>query len=893
MITPTPRTTLRPTFAALILLVALLCSASQATAAKKRVLVLPFQVTAVEPLSGVGREIPGVFRDILEKRGYEVLPLSRAEKLLEGPPYEAPDPETVSDLIRVTGASYAIYGGLTQGGEWMGLDARVAHPEASGEHPTVSVSRKGTDELLSAAEELAERIVAALAPKERVISIEVTGNDRLNAEAVLQRIQTREGESYNPERVDRDIRRLYESGYFENITVRERDLPGGKKIVYEVEERPQIEKIVIKGANTLDRDEILEAMSSENGGILNPETVAEDLQAVRGLYRKDGYYSVNVEYGSEKIDTGQVQLIIRIEEGKKRYIQKIRIRGAEKIDPGELKDQLALSERGFFSWFTGGGVLKERMLNRDTAALEAYYANRGFVDVKVGQPEVESVEDGLRITFRVREGARYRLGEIGFQGDLIVSKEELLDKVRIDDMARNDAYFDRSVLREDSRSLEDFYQKHGYAFAQADPRLNKNKEDRTIDVTYSISKERKVYIDRVRITGNTKTRDRIIRRDLAISGGDLFDSDKISRSKQNLQRLDYFKSVEIDTIPGREPGEMDLEVQVQEKPTGSFSLGAGYSTVNKLFFTGKVQERNFLGRGYNLSFKGSFSSTQTQYQASFWNPRLYDSSLGLGFDAYNSRRDYDDYELKRTGGKAKLAYTIGDHTRLFWNYNLEQYRVQNIDSTASQSIQDIGGTNWSSAANISAVRDTTNRRLYPTSGSKNTLAVEYSGGPLGGDNNFIKPSYELSMYQSLVADFVFSWHGKYSHLFENTSEPVSDFERFYLGGINTVRGYDYQDIASEDEAGKKVGGYKQFYANTEVSYPLIKDMGLQVLAFFDAGNVWNKDEQPDSDLYKSVGGGIRWNSPMGPLRLEYGYPLDKVEGEKKEGQFEFSVGQAF
>ncbi|MEF8941433.1 MAG: outer membrane protein assembly factor BamA [Desulfohalobiaceae bacterium] len=892
MITPMPRTTLRALFGALILIL-LLGAASQAAAAQKTVLILPFQVNAMEPLSELERQIPSVIRDALEKRGHEVLPLAQAKELLDDPSQGSPDLETVRDLIRVTGATYAVYGSLTQAGEWIGLDARVAHADAAGKHPMVSVSRKGQDHLLPAVEELANRIASVLVPKERVSSIEVTGNDRLNAEAVLQRIQTREGEPYDPKRIDRDIRRLYESGYFENITVRERDLPDGKKIVYEVEERPQIEEIVIKGAKALDREELLEAMSSESGNILNPETISQDLEAVRELYRKDGYYSVNVDYASEKIDTGQVKLIVRIEEGKKRYIQKIRIKGADKLDPGQLKDQLALSERGFFSWFTGGGVLKERMLNRDAAALEAYYANRGFVDVKVGQPDVESVENGLRITFRVREGARYRLGEIGFQGDLILSEEELMDKIRIDDMARNDAYFDRSVLREDTRGLEEFYQKYGYAFAQADPRLNKNRQNRTIDVTYSVSKERKVYIDRVRITGNTKTRDRIIRRNLAISGGDLFDSDKISRSKQNLQRLDYFKSVEIDTIPGREPGEMDLQVQVQDKPTGSFSLGAGYSTVNKLFFTGKVQERNFLGRGYNLSFQGSFSSTQTQYQVSFWNPRLYDSSLGLGFDAYNSRREYDDYKLERTGGKAKFAYTIGDHTRLFWNYNLEEYRVYDIDSTASDAIQDIDGTNWSSAANVSAVRDTTNRRLYPTRGSKNTLTVEYSGGPLGGDDNFVKPSYELTMYQSLVADFVFSWHGKYAHLFENTSEPVPDFERFYLGGINTVRGYDYQDIASEDDAGKKVGGYKQFYTNTEISYPLIKDMGLQFLVFFDAGNVWNKDEHPDDNLYKSVGAGIRWNSPMGPLRLEYGYPLDKIEGERQEGQFEFSVGQAF
>jgi outer membrane protein insertion porin family len=891
-IIPLPKTIQRTLLLTLIPTV-LLFGASQAVAAQSRILVFPFQVMADKPDRELGTKVSDIVRATLENRGHETLSPPESTGLPVTGENGEPDPETVNRLLRESNATHAVYGTLTRSGEGIVLNAGVAYADQNRTRKVPPASAADAPRIDSAADKLADRIASILSSKDMVAAIEVTGNERLNAQAVRQRIGTRTGDPYDPEQLDRDIRNLHESGYFRDIAVRVQQLPEGRKIVYEVEERPQIDEIFIQGAEVLEEDEILEAISSESGDILNPGTIAEDLEAVRDLYRQDGYFNVQVDYSRERVAPGQVKLLIKINEGEKRYIQSIRIQGAEKIDPSELKDQMALSEQGIFSWITGGGVLKERMLNRDAAALEAYYANRGFVDVQVGQPEVESVENGLRITFRVREGPRYRLGRIGFRGDLIVSEEELLQKVRIDEMARDDDYFDRSVLREDSRKLEEFYQKHGYAFARVDPRLNKNKEARTIDVTYSINKKRKVYIDKVRVTGNTKTRDNVIRRNLAISGGDLFDSDKISRSKRNLQRLDYFKTVDIETIPAEERGEMDLEVRVQDKATGTFSLGAGYSSVNKLFFTGKIQERNFLGRGYDLSFRGSFSSTRTHYQLGFWNPRLYDSSLGLGFDAYNSRREYDDYDLERTGGRAKFAYSVGDHTRLFWNYSLEEYRVNDIDASASQEIKDIAGKNWSSAVNLSAVRDTTNRRLYPTSGSKNTLAVEYSGGPLGGDDNFIKPSYELNLYQSLLADFVFHWHGKYAQLFENTSEPVPDFERFYLGGINTVRGYDYQDIASEDDQGKKIGGHKQFYTNTEISYPLSKKMGMQFLVFFDAGKVWDQDQHLDTDLYKSVGAGIRWNSPMGPLRLEYGYPLDKIDGKVPDGQFEFSVGRAF
>ncbi|MCF8085261.1 MAG: outer membrane protein assembly factor BamA [Desulfohalobiaceae bacterium] len=857
------------------------------------VLVLPFRVQAAEALPGLQQDVTAIIRATLREEGHEVVSLNRTRKLMPQASGGTLKREQVQELIRKTEATHAVHGSLTKAGRWISLDARLVSARHPDIEQTLSESCQGLLRVRSATRDLARRISSAVSPEQRIASVEVAGNERVDAEAVLQRIGTNEGDTYDPEQIDRDIQKLYESGFFRNISVRVRDTVSGKKIVYDVQERPIIRDIVIKGAKSLDKGDILEAMSSKSGQIINPETIAKDLETVRELYRKDGYYNVTVDYSRQQVETGRVKLIIQINEGEKRYIQSIRIQGAEKLDPDDLKDQLALSERGFFSWFTGGGVLKERMLNRDAAALEAYYANRGFMDVKVGQPEVDPVENGLRITFLVREGPRYRVGKISFQGDLIVSQEELLQKVTIDEMAQQEAYFDRSVLRDDLKKLEDVYQKHGYAFAEAKPQLDKDSQEQVIDVTYVLNKKRRVYINRVKITGNTKTRDNVIRRNLAISGGDLFDSEKISRSKERLERLDYFKSVEIDTIPAEEKDLMDLQVQVQDKSTGSFSVGAGYSSVNKLFFTGQVQERNLLGRGYTLSFKGSFSSTHTQYQLGFWNPRVYDTSLGLGFDAYNSEREYDDYDLKRTGGKAKFAYSIGDYSRLYWNYKLEQYEVDSIDDSASEDIKDLGGVHWASAVSVSAVRDTTNRRLFPTRGSKNTLSLEYSGGVLGGNDNYIKPGYELSMYHPLLGDLVFGWHGKYAQLFENTSKEAPDFERFYLGGINTVRGYDYQDIHSTDENGDEIGGYKQFYTNTEISYPLFKDMGMYILGFFDAGNVWNKGEAIDGSLYKSVGGGIRWNSPMGPLRLEYGYPLDTVNGERPGGQFEFSVGQAF
>jgi outer membrane protein insertion porin family len=461
----------------------------------------------------------------------------------------------------------------------------------------------------------------------------------------------------------------------------------------------------------------------------------------------------------------------------------------------------------------------------------------------------------------------------------------------MDDLAEEEGFFDRSVLRDDTQQLTSFYNNYGYAFADAGADLNKDDEENQIHITYRLTKKHKVFVRRVTISGNQKTRDNVIRRELRLTGGELFSGARLAVSKQRLQRLDFFETVEIETQPTEEPDQMDLKVKVKEKSTGSFSAGAGFSTIDNVFFTAQVQERNVLGKGYSASLRGSFSSISSRFQLSFWNPHFRDGPLGLGFDAFSTTREYDDYDLDSTGGKIKFAYTLGDYTRLFWNYRLEQYSVENIDFDASEQIKDIEGDNLASSVYAAISRDTTNKRLNPTRGTKNTVSAEYAGSVLGGDDDFIKTQYEFSYFHPIFWKLVFNWHWKIGHLFENTGDPVPDFERFYLGGINTVRGYDYRDISATDDAGDDIGGYKTFYTNVETTFPIKEDMGLLGVVFFDAGDVWDEDEDFDTDLYKSVGAGIRWNSPLGPLRLEYGYPLDDLKGN--DGKFEFSVGQFF
>ena len=855
------------------------------------ILVLPFGVNAEPELDYLREDLPELLRDQLAERGFQTVDTRATQALLREEGVSVLDLNTARDLGILAGADYTVYGTLNQVGQTLSLDVRLVDPDAASPARAIYVSKQGLINVLPALQELTDSIEDQILEKETIQEIEVVGNEVLDKDVVLMRLKIQKGDRFDPRALDDELKRLYQTGYFDDVKLYAQDARDGKKLIVEVEEKPLIKGIEVQGEEAIDEDDILEAMSTKPGSVLNPKVISDDMAKIREVYRKEGFYQAQVSYDQETISPGTAKLIVEVDEGQKLYIENISIQGAEQLDPGDLKDQLALSERGLFSWLTGGGVLKEELLNRDAAALEAFYANRGFMDARVGQPEVSFKDDGIHITFNVAEGARYRVGRVSYTGDLITDTETLSKITSMDDLTGDDDFFDRSVLRDDTQRLTSFYNNYGYAFADAGADLDKDSEENQIHVAYRLTKKNKVFVRRVTISGNLKTRDNVIRRRLKLTGGELFSGSELAMSKQRLQKLDYFETVDIETQPTPDPDKLDLKVRVKEKSTGSFSAGAGFSSIDNVFFTTQVQERNLFGKGYSTSLKGSFSSSSSRFQLSFWNPHLRDGPLGFGLDAFNTSREYDDYDLDSTGGKVKFAYTLGDYTRLFWNYRLEQYTVEDIDEGASDQIKDIEGDNLASSVYAAIARDSTNRRLNPTRGTKNTLSLEYAGSVLGGDDNFIKPQYEFSFFHPIVWKLVFNWHWKIGHLFENTNDDVPDFERFYLGGINTVRGYDHRDISSTDENGDDIGGYKSFYTNVETTFPIKEDMGLLGVLFFDAGNVWNENEDLDTDLFKSVGGGVRWNSPLGPLRLEYGYPLDELKGN--DGKFEFSVGQFF
>ncbi len=449
-------------------------------------------------------------------------------------------------------------------------------------------------------------------------------------------------------------------------------------------------------------------------------------------------------------------------------------------------------------------------------------------------------------------------------------------------------YYNRSVIRQDVITLTDVYADKGYANADVMPEVTEHPEEKTIDLTYHIKKNQPVYFEKIIISGNTKTRDKVIRRELDVFEQELYSSNRLKRSIRNLYRLDYFEDVKVKTLPGTTENDMVLQLEVEEKPTGTFSFGAGYSGVDKLYVMASVAERNFLGRGQFMELKVQTGSASRQYSFDFTEPWLFDIPLSAGVNAYKWEREYDDYDRDSTGGGISFGYPLFDYTRGYIKYGYDASNISNLSEDISPYVY--AGDNVQSSVSLSMVYDSRNRVFNPTEGSRHQVTLQYAG--LGGNIGFSKIIAEAGRYFPLFWGTVGYLHGEAGYVRENSGMDLPDWERFYLGGINSLRGFDWREVSPVTDTGVEIGGTEYVQFNIEYLFPIIKDAGLMGLVFYDTGNAWASEGHSYSGLRESAGFGIRWYSPMGPLRLERGYILDQKPGEGN-GRWEFSIGGSF
>ena len=852
-----------------------------------RVIILPFRIYAQEDLSYLQKEIPQAIKTQLEQEGAKVLVIDKES--LESRNVQADNLNDIREFGIQTGTDYIVWGSLTWIGQNFSLDAKLLSPTEDDKPQAFSAEGEGVENLPSTLNTLVSNLGLTLFKREKITEVRIKGNDRIEEDAIRRVLKIKAGDILNPKDISDEIKSVYKMGYFDDIRVEAQSEPQGSIITFIVTEKPTVRSILVDGNTWVyDDDEIKEELTLRKGSILNINIIQNDMRRIEELYKEKNFYNVKLSFKVYPKKNNQADIEYIIVEGDKFQIKTIEFVGNTAYSSGKLKRMMTTSEKGLLSFITSSGDLNQEQLTQDMAKLTSFYHNNGYVQARFGEPEVIFEEDGIVITIRLVEGPQFKVGSVGMAGDLIIPEEQLLEKVKIS----GEEYYNRDTLRLDVIELTDIYSDEGYAYADIAPRIDEVPEELLVNIIFDINKGKQVYFEEITISGNTKTRDKVIRRQLQVYEQELYSGRRLKRSVRNLYRLDFFEDIKVNTIKGSADDKMRLRINVTEKRTGAFSFGAGYGNVENLFLTGSISEKNLFGRGQVLALKGQLGTKTTRFTLSFTEPWLLDIPLSAGADIYNWAYDFATYDKDSIGFKLRLGYPLFDYTRGNLTYNYDLADIHNVEDDASNTIKRDAGENIKSSITARFRYDSRDNLFHPTGGSMHSLSYEFAG--LGGNVGFNKIIGETGWYFPLLWQTIGVLHAKSGYAKEIEGKTLPDYEKFYMVGIDALRGFERDDLSPRDKDGNEIGGNKFVQFNAEVRFPLVPQAGVYGVTFFDTGDIWSEDEDVDlANLRESAGLGVRWLSPMGPVRLEYGWILDPKETDAASGNWEFSMASAF
>lgn len=717
--------------------------------------------------------------------------------------------------------------------------------------------------------------------------IEIRGNRHIDTAALRLQLTSRTG-AISRDTIAHDIRTLYATGFFDQVKAS--FVRDGREGVlrFSLVEKPLLRKVFVRGNKEISEEELAGVLQVSGRRFLDRARIDALARTVALFYQSRGYYDVAVDSSVVPVGQEQVDLILNVTEGPIVRLRKVRVEGLSELDEDEVLDVIETGEyRWWSSWLFGTGQLRQDLLQADQAKIRQYLLDHGFIDGSVGDPLVQRTKDGLEVVFPVQEGPRYVIGEIRVQGDLIDdSPERTLEGITT---SAGDI-FNASQIREDAFRVSEKFTDRGYAFANVVPSTDIARNAHTVDIDFLVDKGPEVRVNRIEIRGNEKTFDNVIRRELRIEEQAQYSSGKIRRSQQLLQRLGYFEEVNIATEPTDRPDEVDLQVNVREAATGQFSAGVGYSTSDGGLFNIRLSEDNIAGTGRRAVLNLDLGTERDNYVISLTDPRVFDSYVSAGVDILRTEREFIDFDRALTGGSMQVGYPL---EQLFgeWGQDIHlslqyQYLRINISDVDVEDVADLvaasEGESSSSSITPRLVRNTINNPLDPTSGSRQSLSFEIAG--LGGDEEFFlveaRNQYYRPLWNSPVGPFVFSWRFTAGYGESLNDNPFPLFRRYFPGGINSVRGFRARRLGPKDSLGNEYGGSKELVNNLELIFPLVNSAGLRGVTFFDIGQAFDDDQRIEfDDLRQAYGVGLRWSSPLGPIRLEFGFPIDREPGE--------------
>jgi outer membrane protein insertion porin family len=773
-------------------------------------------------------------------------------------------------------------------------------------------------------------------PAPRVERIQFRGNRKVEDDAIRVNLTLKVGQPLDPEKIRDDVRALWKMGFFENVSVEATQTDsGGLVLTFVLEEKPSVRKIYIQGSKEVELEKINEVIDLKRDAILDVAKIKKNVEKVRELYVSKGFYLASVDYQVRPVNEAEVDVWLLVDEQAKVEIRRVSFIGNKLIPEAELRGIISTREGGYFGFLTDAGTYSEEAFERDLAIITAYYYDNGFINVKVAAPQITLSKDkrGMYIAVPIDEGPVFSIGKIDFKGDLIGKKQDYFDRLG----TVQGETFSRSRLGRDLVALTDYYRDRGFAYVNITPLTAVDIDKRIVDVTFEIEKGQKVYFERINIRGNSKTRDKVIRREMKIAEGELYNQTNLETSRRRITALGFFEKVDITTKRGSSDEFIEVNVEIEEKPTGTFQIGAGFSSVENFIAQAQISQNNLFGRGQTLALQAQLSGLRQLFLLRFVEPYFLDSDWFFAFSIYNQTRVQTNFARNSVGGDLTWGYPLSYESRLSLTYKAEAVDVSTqsrgvvLSGAISQPVAESSVANLFRGGVTSSLRgswsyDSRDNRLFPTRGWFHNAFVEVADTYTLSQNVFTRFGGFSRYYRPIYGPFILKLNAEVGVVTSRDPDGVPITERYFVGGINDVRGFRprtlgprilIQSPGEPSQLGSlPLGGNLQVIWNSEVEFPLFQRVGISGVVFFDAGNAYNLEdkwcanlgdnvqvsakENPCFDvpgslvsgIRRSVGFGVRWFSPLGPLRFEWGIPLDRQRNEESL-VFEFTIGNFF
>ncbi len=763
--------------------------------------------------------------------------------------------------------------------------------------------------------------------------IEIVGNRRIDSGTIRKKIDSLVGQPLSLETVREDIRTIFGmGGYFENVQVESEPVEGGILLIFRVEEKPIISGITIEDNKELEEGKIRDVLVSRLGSPYDLKRIKKDKDAIQEFYQSEGFYFVEIESSVEEDKNRNKKLTFKIKEGKKVIIGEIFLRGNKHIRDGRIKKRaMETKEHWMLSFLTSAGVYKREILDIDVERIKDYYFSHGYLEVKVGEPEISFdkprrrswdrfyeflkgwgwAKNEISVTIPILEGEQYRVGKIFFKGNTAIPEKTLKRNLT----SKQGKIFSSEAIRDDIATITHLFGEKGYAFASVSPLTDLNREDQVVDLTWDIEEGKRVYVGEINIVGNLRTRDNVIRREMRFHEGDQYNIAKIDRSKVRIRNTGFFENVQVET--NRRPGEqvVDLDLKVKEHQTGSLSFGIGASSTQGLIGSFDIRQTNLFGTGRELNLSAIMGGEDSTFNFRFVEPWFMDREVSLGVSLFKSLSDFDSFDEDAVGGSVTFGRALDEYSRGSISFNYEKIKFSDVDQTLTQNFDDqsvFGVTfGWR--------RTTVDNIIDPTRGYIVRASAKFAG--LAGDSDFNKYYFSDRVFYKGPWKMIFSINGEAGFIDVDLPEDIPPSDLFFLGGIESLRGFQYRSLGPRNFFGSLIGGRKQLLVNVELYFPVVQSAGLKGFLFFDAGKVYDPVTEtsissfPEIDddgngfidtklafrspnltdgneLKRSYGMGFYWRSPAGPIKIVWAKVVNPETFDSLE-TIQFSLGTSF